>query len=99
VTRVTRLLDDQFHLNGNQLHMGQFALYSMAQTAARVRANAEKALQSALASGDNAIAMTEAPDDPSDNESWQPLLDNALQTHGFFLQGLSGTACGRPPSA
>jgi diguanylate cyclase (GGDEF)-like protein len=85
VTRVTRLLDDQFHLNGNQLHMG-IALYQHGQTAARVRANAEKALQSALASGDNAIAMTEAPDDPSDNESWQPLLDNALQTHGFFLQ-------------
>lgn len=84
-SQVTRLLDSQYELNGNHLHMG-IALYHHGQPAAQVREQAEQALLAAIATGDNAIAMEDVPERRHDSEPWQALLDRGLKTHAFFLQ-------------
>lgn len=84
-SRITSLLDSQYQLNGNRLHLG-IALYHHGQSAARVREQAEQALLAAIAAGDNAIAVAEVPEYRDDSEPWQALLDRGLKTHAFFLQ-------------
>lgn len=83
--QVTRLLDSQYQLSGNHLHLG-IALYHHGQAAARVREQAEQALLAAIAAGDNALAVEDVPERRDDSEPWQTLLQNGLQTHAFFLQ-------------
>lgn len=85
VAQVTSLLDNQYRLNGNQLHMG-IALYHHGQAAAQVREQAEQALLSAISSSDNAIAIQEVAERQKEIIPWQSLLRDGLTAHAFFLQ-------------
>lgn len=85
MAEATALLDNQYQLNGNHLHMG-IALYHHGQPAAQVREQCEQALLSAIASADNAVAIEDVPERRSELLPWHSLLEQGLATHGFFLQ-------------
>lgn len=82
---IVSLLDSQYRLHGNQLHLG-IALYHHGQDPARVRAQAEQALTAAIAAGDNALSLQDVPDGHHEEMPWQALLEQGLRQHTFFLQ-------------
>ncbi|MFP5430852.1 MAG: EAL domain-containing protein [Gammaproteobacteria bacterium] len=85
MTRLATLLDSQYGLRGNYLHLG-IALYHHSQTATEVREQCEQALLAAVASADNAVVVQDVPAGRSEVLPWQSLLEQGLSTHGFFLQ-------------
>jgi len=85
MSRVTGLLDSQFGLNGNHLHLG-IATYHHGQTPTQVREQTEQALLAAIASSDNAVTVQEVPDRKRDDLPWQTLLSQGLRERAFFLQ-------------
>jgi diguanylate cyclase (GGDEF)-like protein len=85
MTRAATLLDNQYQLTGNHLHMG-IALYHHGQPASQVREQCEQALLSAIAAADNAIAVQDVADRRSELLPWQTLLEQGLASRGFFLQ-------------
>lgn len=96
ISRVTGLLDSQFALNGNHLHLG-VALYHHGQAPAQVRQQTEQALLAAIAAGDNAVTVQEVPERHSDDLPWQALLSQGLREQCFFLQAFPVThSDGRP---
>lgn len=83
--QATSLMDSQYTLNGNLLHIG-IALYQHGQTPAQVRNCAEQALLAAINSGDNAVAVQQVAARDSDDMPWQTLLTQGIREHAFFLQ-------------